>query len=186
MSEDTRASYLLGEGWFPWPVSLKAHGGAWFNLMFKDGKSHSVPRHLVHRVVDDMNERGCPLEWWKPSNLTGLDTGGMCRIGEPVHIVRLGPLQIKIRVTDVADFASEIQRLKLRRFSDGVPYYKLHSRFWCLVLRPGQKQELENTLLVLAIQVEPEAEAEIDMLRGACDKIAASSPYVKFAPRGEQ
>lgn len=182
---DDHTKHMLEQGYLA-PAQLKLKNSSWFHLMFKNAKSHSVPLHLVRRLIIDIEAQGSLLEWWKPSRIAVLDSGGMCWQGESEHTIQMGLLTIKTRVSDVSHFASEIRRLPLRYFTDGTPYYKMHSRYQCLVMKPGFKVKLERQLISATDSCEEQADAGIKELRRRIDAVEKATPFVRCAPRGRQ
>ncbi len=179
---------LMRKWGYKLPAELHLRGGEadvkWFDLSFANAKTHTVPREFVTQLVADMKKRGCKWEWWRLAKAVSLDLPGMAFEHEPWWETRGAYLLFRFPVSAVSAFASEVATLKLRRFANRKPYYKLHAFHWCAVLSPATKKMLQQALKEGAEECEAQAQEFIDKMRALQNDLAAKGKLV-IHPRGE-
>ena len=103
-----------------------------------------------------------------------MDSGGMCSTTRKWRDVSIDGLPFSV---PSQDWTSILYRLRLeapRKFDSGVEYYKIHDRFYCLVLTPAQRDHLINAMEEQLEEAEVEADEEDAKLAEAINKLNKS------------
>jgi hypothetical protein len=178
-------AYMRGAGYctaaeFSWHKAGKAE---WFDVVFPNAKTHSVPRVFLTQLVREMKNRGCPWRYWRPTKTIGVDFPGMALMHEPSWFKTIGLMTFEFDVSDVSGWAAEFATLPLRRFNNGRTYYKLHAFHWCVVMTPAQKKALQAALVKGIPECEEQAKELIKRLRDVKEEAVAKGKLI-CAPQG--
>ncbi len=110
-------------------------------------KGHIVGESLVDLLEADLRERfgaerdpeKCRMDeqvYFEPGGY------GMYHLKQPKMCFEVQGKQLELDCVKVFELLSELTLAKRRHFADGTGYYKLHSRFNCLVLSVAEREEL--------------------------------------------
>jgi hypothetical protein len=149
----------------------------WIQVNFDDyqTKGHVVPASYYRPLIQDLSPRANTAHKIKPCPMMFMDFPGPCKVDRPVEDFRLYGLAFQCPSEDVAGFQLKLADLPLRNF-EGRPYYKLHGAYFCLVLRPLHKVDLELQMskrLVIATRRARAFYAEHDTPGTVLRKVAA-------------
>lgn len=121
-------------------------------------KAHYCPRSLVGGLVADIEARGGSASKVEEATEGGMDLPGMCMADRPWENMMIGDFKFSVPSQDFEYFLSELDRVTVRKFSDGQEYFKIHGNYHCLVLTPEQREELLNTMYNMVRDVRKRAE----------------------------
>ena len=110
-------------------------------------KTHTIDYTLRHLLEQDLSDRyGAVMaeEACKEVEETFFEPGGygMYYLKQPRTIFTVGGKTLKLDVIKAEEMLFELQDAKRKSFSDGTEYYKLYSRFHCLVVSVAEREEL--------------------------------------------
>lgn len=81
---------------------------------------------------------------------------------------------LRLDCVDVTTWIAELKEAVKRKFQDGTEYYKLYSRFTCLILTPEERESLLFQLIRQEEKANKEAGEFFNKLQEAYDKIEYS------------
>lgn len=149
-------------------------------------KAHSVDTALLELLKEDLATRyGAEFapEYQRENEETSFEPGGygMYYLHQPKIVFTLGTKKLTIDKIKVDELLFELQAAKAKRFSDGTIYYKLYSRFHCLVLSCLDREQLLDQI---AKQIETIRE-EANLWLEAREKIHQVSKLKYEAEQGK-
>ena len=105
-------------------------------------KAHYCPDSLVGGLVADAELRGGSTDKVEETTVGGMDLPGICMADRPIESMMIGEFEFSVPSQDFESILAELQRVGVRKFSDGQEYYKIHGHFHCLVLTVNQRDAL--------------------------------------------
>jgi len=144
-------------------------------------KAHLVDEQLVELLVEDLQQRHPGfLPKLSRSQSAFFEPGGygMYALKQPKLFFSLGEKELKLDAVKVAELALDLRLAKPRSFSDGTVYYKVHSRYCCLVLTEQDR----GVLLTELDAKREEAEQQADIFFGAQKEVFAEYERVHGSP----
>jgi hypothetical protein len=110
-------------------------------------KVHTVNADLKGQLIKDLEDRGDGFELSEDSEITEeqfFEPGGygMYHLNQPRTNFELGDKELRIDCAKVPELLSTLRSAACRTFDDGTEYYKLYSRFHCLVLSKMERESL--------------------------------------------
>lgn len=136
----------------------------WFRFESLKGKWHFCPRELVLGLTYDLTSRGMDDLVIKPCAEGALDLPGIVCINRTWQDLNIEGIKFEVPTTDFAFFALALAKLPLRKFHDGVGYYKLHGWLHCLVLTELQRANLTIEMDRRLLDVKKQGDIEEDRL----------------------
>lgn len=111
----------------------------WLWINFDGAIPHFVCAGLSKSLINDLKNRGCPVDKQEECTDMNIDMPGMICTDRPWETLPFMGADIDIPSEDVASFILKLSELKERVFDDGTPYYKLHGFCRCIVFTPAQR-----------------------------------------------
>lgn len=111
-------------------------------ITFYNYKGHYCPTNLLGGLIVDIETRGGELRQIEEIIEGTMDLPGMCMIDRPWEDLMIGDFKFSIPSQDFECILSELERVVVRRFSNGQEYFKIHGNYHCLVLTPTQRNSL--------------------------------------------
>lgn len=154
-------------------------------------KGHFVPAALLADLEADLNQRAAEMgphtdgpekpifqiNTPGPEDGIFIDLPGMVSTKRRIREVVVHGLRVAVPSQDWTTILSEAKLAKERVFASGAKYYKLHARFWALVLTPEQRRDLIAGMEAQLPDAEREGEEDNQALAGALKDL----PGVKCA-----
>lgn len=133
----------------------------WTGILMGGWKFHFVPDSLLGGIMQDANRRGhTDVHVQEARNQCELDLGGMLMLGRSVQKVHVDGFELRVPSQDFSVIHDELLHSPLRMTVDGLPYYKIHGAYCCVVLTPEQRQRVIEEWDRIAPEAEAQAEAD--------------------------
>jgi len=134
----------------------------WFRVAFENGLTHAVHASLLTSLVAEMIERGMTIKDFEktygiehasamkgnPAEIVdwAFDLGGFCYVNMPRETLNIDGLNVLVDCDHLPRILDSVDDAKIRRFADGVWYYKL--KFWhhATVLSVAQHNAVRDAL----------------------------------------
>jgi hypothetical protein len=159
-------------------------------------KPHVGLDYLLDGVEQDLQDRdtghepnlhkeNLPTHKTAGRNEIHMDLPGMLMLNRKVREVEVDGLFICMPSQDWTNLLARFKLEKVRRFSDGTEYYKIHDRYYCLVLTVGQRNSLVAQMEAQKADADAEGEEDDRRFVEALDKvegvISAKAEKIKAA-----
>lgn len=126
-------------------------------------KGHIVHDDLIDALEQELDSRSVaeglsPVFTRETQTGTGIDLPGMIWTGRSYRSLDVEGLKFTVPSQDWSSILAQLKLAACREFADGTAYYKIHSRFHCIVFSQAQR---DAVVAGMEAQLE-EAEAEAD------------------------
>lgn len=150
----------------------------WMFLIVSGWKSHYCPSSLLNGLMDDLAKRNHTMMDMKKTDNAYIDCPGMAMVGRKHETIKIDTLSIEMPTIDFEELMYSLKDLKVREFSDGSKYYKMHGFRTCIVLTVEQHDMLLQAMEDMWPIVEQDARRESEKFTEMIEKISESGVKV--------
>jgi hypothetical protein len=133
----------------------------WVRFMSDGWKMHFVDVRLLSGLMEDSASRNHASPFYEPVTKAWIDLPGMILQDRSIEEFSFDGITLEMPSEDFEHFRESLRDKKVREFSDGRKYFKIHGWLHCVVFTPEQRDAC------LALM---DARAEEARARGEADK----------------